>query len=122
MRSMRAVVVMLLLVLSANANAHEVRPAYLRIQQIAADKFDLLWRVPARGEMRLALYVPLPSHCENAGEVHAWQQGGVFVERWSARCTGGLAGHELSIDGLSSTLPTSWRVTNASMGRPRSHA
>jgi hydrogenase/urease accessory protein HupE len=36
--------------------------------------------------------------------VRAWQQGGVLVERWSARCPAGLAGHELSIDGLSSTL------------------
>ena len=72
MRLMRTVVVVLLLVLATNATAHEVRPAYLRIQQTTSDMFDLLWRVPARGEMRLALYVLLPSHCETIGDVHAW--------------------------------------------------
>ena len=101
---MRPVVMLLLLVLAAAATAHEVRPAYLRIQQTSDEAFDLLWRVPARGQMRLALYVQLPPHCANADEVRAWQQGGVFVERWTARCAGGLAGHELNIDGLSSTL------------------
>ena len=56
----------------------EVRPAYSRIQQTAPESFDLLWRVPARVQMRLALYVQLPEPCENIGEVRAWQQGGTF--------------------------------------------
>jgi hydrogenase/urease accessory protein HupE len=104
MMSMRAVIAALLLMLVADVCAHEVRPAYLRIQQKSAESFDLLWRVPARGQLRLGLYVQLPPQCENAGEVRAWQQGGVFVERWTARCVGGLAGNDIAIDGLSTTL------------------
>ena len=104
MMPLRILVVVLLLALAESAMPHEVRPAYLRIQQTAAEAFDLLWRVPARGQMRLGLYVQMPSHCENAGEVRAWQHGGVFVERWTARCPGGLAGHNVAIDGLSTTL------------------
>ena len=104
MTRMRALAVVLLLVLSANAGAHEVRPAYLRIQQTAADTFDLLWRVPTRGQMRLKLSVSLPPHCNQTGEVRSWQQGGVIVERWEVSCPAGLAGHEIAIEGLSSTL------------------
>ena len=56
----RAIVLALLLTLAAAASAHEVRPAYLRIQQLDTESFDVLFRVPARGAMRLAIYVELP--------------------------------------------------------------
>ena len=86
------------------AKAHEVRPAYLRIQQQSETVYDLLWRVPARGEMRLGLYVELPPQCTNRGEVRAYQQDATFIERWVAECPGGLAGESIRIQGLSATL------------------
>ena len=104
MMPVRSLLFGLLFVLCTNAFAHEVRPAYLRIQQITAESFDLLWRVPARGQMKLGLDVVLPTHCEDKGEIRTWQQGGVFVTRWSVNCPGGLTDNTISIDGLSSTL------------------
>jgi hypothetical protein len=95
--------VLLCSLLTAVAEAHEVRPAYLRVQQTDAEQFDLLWRVPARGELRLGIYVRLPGHCEEQ-EPLAWQEGGTHVERWKARCPGGLTGHRIEITGLSSTV------------------
>ena len=86
------------------AEAHEVRPAYLRIQQTAEDQFELLWRVPARGEMRLGIYVQMPGHCEEDENPLTWQEGGTYVERWSANCPGGIIGHPIGITGLSSTV------------------
>jgi hydrogenase/urease accessory protein HupE len=95
---------LLLSLLASVVQAHEVRPAYLRIQQSADEHFDVLWRVPARGEMRLGIYVTLPDHCEKSGEPMTWQEGGTFVERWAADCPGGLTGHRVEISGLSSTV------------------
>ena len=92
------------LLFAAAAEAHEVRPAYLRIQQTAADQFDLLWRVPARGDMRLGIYVRLPEQCANVGEPLKWQDDGTWVERWSAACPGGISGQRVEITGLSSTV------------------
>jgi hydrogenase/urease accessory protein HupE len=86
------------------AGAHEVRPAYLRIQQVADERFDLLWRVPARGDLRLSIYVALPDHCKDAGQRLAWNAEGTWIERWTAVCPGGLFGHRVRIDGLSSTV------------------
>lgn len=86
------------------ASAHEVRPAYLRIQQQAETVYDFLWRVPARGEMRLSLYVEMPPGCETRGEVRSYQQNATFIERWVADCPGGLAGETIRIQGLSATL------------------
>jgi len=96
--------ILLALMFGAAAEAHEVRPAYLRIQQTAPDHFDLLWRVPARGDLRLGIYVRLPEHCEEAGEVLAWLDEGTWVERWSAVCPGGISKQRVEITGLSSTV------------------
>ena len=95
---------LLLLLFGSDSGAHEVRPGYLRIQQVDADTYDILFRVPARGELRLGLYARLPEHCETRGEARSYQQGGAFVERWVATCDGGITGHEVAIDGLSATL------------------
>ena len=44
------------------ASAHEVRPAYLELRQTGTDTYDVLWKVPARGDnMRLGIYVEFPS-------------------------------------------------------------
>ena len=48
------------------AFAHEVRPAYLELRQTAPEIYDVLWKVPARGEnLRLALYVRFPADARN---------------------------------------------------------
>jgi hydrogenase/urease accessory protein HupE len=86
------------------SSAHEVRPGYLRIQQLGAEAYDVLFRVPARGDLRLGLYASFPEHCETRGEVRSYQQGGAFVERWVTDCRGGLVGHDVTINGLSATL------------------
>ena len=55
---------MLVFALSSSpcASAHEVRPAYLELRQTATDTYDVLWKVPARGDnMRLGIYVEFPS-------------------------------------------------------------
>jgi len=46
--------------LAAPATAHEMRPAYLDMQETRAEEFSVLWKVPARGDLRLGLYVELP--------------------------------------------------------------
>jgi hydrogenase/urease accessory protein HupE len=97
-------IVLTALFISGVVESHEVRPAYLRIQQTAEEQFDLLWRVPARGDLRLGVYVQLPAHCEATAEPLAWQEGGTYIERWSAQCPGGMVGHKVQITGLSSTV------------------
>ena len=84
------------------AQAHEVRPGYLELRQIDAETWDLLWKVPAKGDRRLALYVQLPESCHN-GESGTRFVNGAYVERWRTRCSGGLIGREIAIDGLPAT-------------------
>ncbi len=84
------------------AQAHEVRPAYLEIRQSDGDAFDVLWKVPARGEYRLSLHARLPQGCSGAPAQGAFV-GAAFVERWRAQCPGGLVGGTIAVDGLRAT-------------------
>ncbi|MEJ2337216.1 MAG: hypothetical protein P8Y26_16500, partial [Gemmatimonadales bacterium] len=50
-------------VAASAAAAHEVRPGYLELRQLADDTYDVMFKVPARGDWRLALDVRFPAHC-----------------------------------------------------------
>lgn len=85
--------------------AHEVRPAYLELRQTGAETYDVLWKVPGRGEnLRLGLYVELPPGCSNGTNPRASVANNAFTERWSVKCDGGLTGSKISIAGLSATM------------------
>jgi hydrogenase/urease accessory protein HupE len=101
----RALLTLLLLGLTPAALAHEVRPAYLQLRQTSPDTYDVLWKVPGRGDdMRLGLYVELPGSCVHLSEPRGIFAGGSFTERWSAQCPSGLAGGTIRIAGLAATM------------------
>ncbi|HEU4709959.1 MAG TPA: HupE/UreJ family protein [Pyrinomonadaceae bacterium] len=88
-----------------NVSAHEVRPAYLQLQQTAAETYDVFWKVPGRGDnLRLSLYVELPQNCSNASQPRGAFSDGTFVEQWSVKCPGGLTGGVVEIAGLNATM------------------
>ncbi|MDH5176711.1 MAG: HupE/UreJ family protein [Gammaproteobacteria bacterium] len=93
---------LLAMLLAPAARAHEVRPGYLQVQETATDTYDITWKVPANGEYRLALHARMPQECVGQPTQGSFV-GGAFVERWQARCPGGLVGKTISIDGLSAT-------------------
>lgn len=84
--------------------AHEVRPGYLELRQKNADSYDVLWKIPAVGEMRLALYPQLPESCRTKSEPIRFQTTGAYVERASFSCAGGLDRRRITINGLTATL------------------
>jgi hydrogenase/urease accessory protein HupE len=101
----RFVVLWTLLVFQAtSASAHELRPAYLELQQTAADQYSILWKVPALGDLRLGLYVRLPETCKPKAESVKAMEGGAFLERWNVACRDGLKGQAITVDGLRATI------------------
>ena len=87
------------------ALADVFRPAYLELKQRDADTFDVLWKVPAVGDtMRLGIHVRFPAGTTNVTEPRGTFVTGAFVERWTIRRPGGLAGVEVEIDGLPGSI------------------
>ena len=104
---MRPALILMVLLASAAPGllAHEVRPAYLELRQTGAEGYDVLWKVPGRGEdLRLGIYVRLPEGCIQVGELRTAFVNAAFTERWKATCAGGLTGGTVHIEGLSSTV------------------
>ena len=96
--------VFMFLFFAATAGAHEVRPGYLQLNETAADQFEVFWKVPARGDLRLGIYALLPDNCEESSRVVTRSVGGSYTDTWSVNCPGGIEGGSIYIDGLAATL------------------
>ena len=95
-------VVTLLVAVPSGAFAHEVRPAYLELRQTGSETYDVVWKVPARGEgMRLGLYAEFPDDAKNVAEPRGTMVNNAFIERWTMQREGGLTGSRIHIAGLS---------------------
>jgi hydrogenase/urease accessory protein HupE len=97
------VVLASLVLLGSPTGAHEVRPAYLELRESGPERWDALWKVPARDDRRLGIYVRLPGTTRTATPPTGRFVAGAFVERWSFTAPGGLAGGVVAIDGLVGT-------------------
>jgi hydrogenase/urease accessory protein HupE len=103
----RGCVVLAVLVLAnaAPTSADVFRPAYLELRQKDAETFDVMWKVPAQGDtLRLAIHVVFPAGTVNVTEPRGHFVGDGFVERWTIRREGGLAGGEVRIEGLPGSI------------------
>jgi hypothetical protein len=85
------------------SHAHETRPAYLELRESAPDTYQVLWKVPARGDLRLALYPRFPEGCRTADEPVTFVTQESYVERASLARDGGLDGERIAIEGLAAT-------------------
>jgi len=95
----------LFFVTSLCASAHEVRPAYLELHQTGTDTYDVLWKVPARGDnMRLGIYVEFPEGTTNVTPPRTLFANDASTERWSVKRSGGLSGGKVHISGLDATM------------------
>jgi hydrogenase/urease accessory protein HupE len=104
MRKLFTATVWLLAGLLGNASAHEVRPGYLELRQAGANAWSVLWKVPARGEMRLSIRPRFPVNCRITAEPITLHTADAHIEYATIACTGGLEGREISIDGLAATM------------------
>ncbi|MGE0625331.1 MAG: HupE/UreJ family protein [Pseudomonadales bacterium] len=98
----RAALLLLALLPALAAVAHEVRPAYLSIEETEPGVHRVTWKQPVLGEYRLALDPVLPEHCEVLSEGLPENTGAALISRWDVRCD--LSHGVIFIQGLSRTL------------------
>ncbi|WP_148861333.1 HupE/UreJ family protein [Marinobacter fonticola] len=100
----RALCTLLLLLASSFAGADNLRPAYLQISETSANRFDVFWKVPARGNYaRLSLNVRFDPSIQDVTERQGGFVGGAHVQRWSVGSDHGLADTPVRIEGLEKT-------------------
>jgi hydrogenase/urease accessory protein HupE len=87
------------------AQAHEVRPAYLQIDEVGPGRYQLLWRTPVLAGMRLPVVLRLPDEIHDVVEPAAQELSDSIVERRVFDAgTQGLAGRRIEFVGLQATV------------------
>ena len=100
----RFLIVCACLFTAPRAFAHEVRPAYLDLREEAPGLFDVLFKTPMRGDARLALNVSFSGRVQTATPVISRMKDNAMVQTWRLSAIEPLAGQEVRIDGLASTM------------------
>jgi hydrogenase/urease accessory protein HupE len=105
LRPAAALVALLLCCLAWSAQADVFRPAYLELREAGSDatgnqRYDVKWKIPAQGELRLAVEVRFPADTTDVTQPQGMFNDNAYVKRWRISRQGGLAGQQISIDGI----------------------
>ncbi len=104
-RCLRAFVFVVVWLAPLASFAHEARPAYLELKEIAPGQFDVLWRTPVLSGMRLPVVLQLPEGVRNVRPPVVQELTDSLVERrWVDAGPGGLAGQRIEFPGLQITI------------------
>ncbi len=86
--------------IALSAHADVFRPAYLELREAGSDRYEVMWKVPAQGDMRLAVQVRFPVGTIQVTPPQGLFVGTAFIERWQITRAGGFIGEPISIDGI----------------------
>lgn len=101
--SIRHIFLIVFVMCHLDALAHEVRPAYLEINQVSTTDYALYWKIPKAGNKVPKLELALPDKfiATLKSETDA---GNALIYKFTATCIEPINGQTLGVDGLSHTL------------------
>jgi hydrogenase/urease accessory protein HupE len=92
------------LALFQSATAHEARPAYMQVTEIAPQRYEILWRTPVLSGMRLPVVLRFPENTRNVTEPVVRELSDSLVERRVIEASGSLTGTRIDMVGLQATI------------------
>jgi hydrogenase/urease accessory protein HupE len=84
--------------------AHEIRPAYLELKEEAPGAFDVLFKTPMLGDLRLSLDVRFSGRVVVTTPIISRMTGNAMVQTWQIRAVEPLSGQDVWIEGLENTV------------------
>lgn len=99
-----AVVVAAILGWIIPAAAHEVRPAYLQIDQTDASHYTILWKTPLMSGMPLPVVLKIPGDVKHVMEPLERPLPDSILQKRIISAPGGLAGTRIEFVGLQATI------------------
>lgn len=102
----KSLLLLLLTMLGTDAFAHEVRPAYLEIDQTAAHRYLVLWKQPTMGEFAVHLVPHLSNGWLEDAPAEAYAGSGFLIKTWKITSPEDdpLANRTVSVEGLEQTI------------------
>jgi hypothetical protein len=88
------------------AVAHEVRPAYLEIDQTGPSSYTAIWKQPVMGDVAIHLIPHLSNGWLDRPPADQYATGGFLIRQWTFQAPGPspLQGRSVSIEGLQDTI------------------
>ncbi|HZZ33980.1 MAG TPA: HupE/UreJ family protein [Phenylobacterium sp.] len=88
------------------ALAHEVRPAYLEIDQTGPSTYTAIWKQPVMGDVAIHLIPHLSNGWLEQPPADQYATGGFLIRQWTVRAQGAspLEGRTVTIEGLQDTI------------------
>jgi hydrogenase/urease accessory protein HupE len=92
-----------LFLLAFCAHAHRLSPAYFGLTESEPQVFDVEWKVSIPGGLADVLEPQVPAGCAIRGGVRSYLVDDARLQLGVIECDGGLAGREVTVNGLAST-------------------
>ena len=94
------------ILLGSQASSHEIRPAYLQIDETAPNRFDVLWKQPSMGTLALHLEPKLSNGLLDGPSDEEYTTNSFVIRQWKGRPLGRAAfdGATVRVEGLAHTL------------------
>jgi hydrogenase/urease accessory protein HupE len=91
---------------SRQALAHEIRPAYLQIEEVAPARFDVLWKRPSLGALVLRLEPKLSNGLLDGHPDEEYTANSFAIQHWRSRAAprDSFDNAQVRIEGLEHTL------------------
>jgi hydrogenase/urease accessory protein HupE len=80
--------------------AHELQPGFLELRESESGRYDVLWKQPSVGGVRMQITPIFPETCRQLGDARTQQAGTAWLSTARIECSRNLAGQTLAIDGL----------------------
>ena len=106
MTRLLAALAFLFTVFSQQAFAHEVRPAYLEIDQTKAGAYKVIWKQPTMGDVAIHLVPHLSNGWLEKPPSDEYAASGFLIKTWTVqtRARDPLPGQSVTIEGLEETI------------------
>jgi hydrogenase/urease accessory protein HupE len=101
-----AILACLAALLALPAQAHEVRPAYLEIDQTGAASYKVIWKQPTMGDVAIHLVPHLSNGWLEQAPGDQYASAGFLIRTWAvqAKQRDPLTGQKVTIEGLEDTI------------------
>ncbi len=122
---MKGLRILLMLVLGAGlaqtVNAHRFAPSLLKVNEIAEQQYNMVWKTPAQGVSNIPLRPVWPESCEVKNASAPQMEGTGKVSSWQLHCSGlgedGLVGETLGVSGLGANQASAMVMVSLLDGR-----
>jgi hydrogenase/urease accessory protein HupE len=103
-------------------HAHETRPGFLELREVAPGVYSLLWKRPTGGEVEIRINPVVPEGCRLISPDNQQQiSPGAVIVRGTLRCDGGVKDKVLRIASLETTITDVLVRVHHADGRLESH-